>query len=663
MLPRQVWLMSCALSIACSAGKAVDSDTADVRVGVDGKQELRNWSEPEVSVQYTEERVPCGQRSAWRNLYWGDLHAHTLFSFDAQAYEVLVTPAEAYDFARGEPVLLPPLDENQRGTRAVKLARPLDFAALTDHSEYLGEIRNCTVPDSPGYNSKTCKDYRDPSGNGAFLFGTPLSSGEPKRFADICGATGKDCESAARLRWAELVAAADKASDRASTCLFTALPAYEYTNTTDISNLHRNVLFRNNQVPDLPITHFEAPLVRELWDALDEQCVKSGDGCDVMVLPHNSNLSNGNMFYLPPELSSVQRQEVAQLRARMEPLVEIFQHKGDSECRNGYAGSPDDPFCTFEKLRPADDPICDDEPGFGGMRLWGCSHPLDFVRNVLRRGLEEEHEVGTNPYRLGFIASTDTHNGTPGLVEDADFGGHIGVVDDTPEERLGEGNETHDGIINNPGGLVAVWAVENSRDAIFEALRRREVYGSSGPRIVVRFFGGWGMKTDGLCDNLEALLAAGYRDGVPMGGVLRGEEMGPPIFLVWAAMDGGTESSPGAPLERIQLVKGWVDEAGNSHETVFDVAGGDLAATVDTETCQLGSSGYELLCATWTDPDFDPEERAFYYPRILEVPTCRWSTAKCNSLAAEGRPESCGTGVVPLTVQQRAWASPIYYEP
>ncbi len=663
MYLRFALVVTVALGISCSSQgpslPELDDLSATTDVSLDGK----GWSEPVLALVYTEDRVPCEDRSSWRNLYWGDLHGHTLFSFDAQAYEVLVTPAEAYGFAQGQPVSLPPLDEQGLGSRTAKLERPLDFAAITDHSEFLGEIHNCTVPGSPGYDSGTCQDYRDPASNGAFQFGTPLSSGEPKRFSDICGEEGDECKAAAMKRWAELVVAADENSDRTATCRFTALPAYEYTNTTDISNLHRNVLFRNNSVPDLPITHFEAPVPRQLWEALDEVCLGGDDGCDVMVLPHNSNLSNGNMFYLDASLPASERLKLAELRARMEPLVEIFQHKGDSECRNGYPGNPDDPHCYFEKLRPVSDPICEDEPGFGGMRLWGCSHPLDFVRNVLKLGLQEAATIGVNPYPLGFIGSTDTHNGTLGFVQISEFGGHVGVVDDTPEERLGAGNETHDGIINNPGGLVAVWAVENSRDAIFEALRRREVYGTSGPRIMVRFFGGWNLATEGVCDNLSGLLSTGYRDGVPMGGQLLAAESQAPEFLVWAEMDGGTEASPGAPLERIQIVKGWVDEVGKTHEIVHDVAGADVDATVDTSSCKRSGEGHQVLCVAWSDPNFDPAEGAFYYPRILEVPTCRWSTARCNSLADADRPASCDGGAVPLAVQQRAWASPIYYAP
>jgi hypothetical protein len=376
-------------------------------------------------------------------------------------------------------------------------------------------------------------------------------------------------------------------------------------------------------------------------------------------------LSNGNLFYLDPGLPQAKRKALASLRERMEPLVEIFQHKGDSECRNGFVGAgTEDPFCDFEKLRPPGAEVCDGEPGMGGMRLWGCSHPLDFVRNVLLEGLKAEADVGINPFRLGFIGGTDTHNGTPGLVNHLDFGGHIGSADDRPEERLGQGNVTHDGIINNPGGLTAIWAVENSRDALFEALRRREVYATSGPRIEVRFFGGWEYSAEGLCADPDSLPEAGYLGGVPMGGLLPprvGNDS--PVFAVFAHMDPGTEVAPGVPLQRIQVVKGWLDEAGDAHQAVYDVAGGSSAATVDVETCERSGDGHDALCAVWSDPEFDPGEAAFYYARILENPSCRWSARRCLEVPPASRPELCESGVVPKVVQHRAWASPIFYVP
>ena len=301
-----------------------------------------------------------------------------------------------------------------------------------------------------------------------------------------------------------------------------------------------------------------------------------------MSLPHNSNLSNGQLFYPRyPEAESVQDQrEQAALRNRFEPVIEMFQHKGDSECRNGFENQEADPFCSFEKLRPQGDGICPfDEPGGGGMRLTGCVHPLDFVRGILMQGLREADRLGVNPYRLGFIGSTDTHNGTPGHVPSDDFPGHIGIVDDTPVERLGEGNLTHDGVVNNPGGLAGVWAVENSRDAIFEAFRRRETFATSGPRLRPRFFAADALP-DGLCEQDDRVLMA-YEAGVPMGGELRLEVGDTPHFFVEATADQ-------VPLDRIQIIKGWVNTDGQSQYRVYDVAGEDGPPTdVEAGDCTL----------------------------------------------------------------------------
>jgi hypothetical protein len=496
---------------------------------------------------------------------------HTGFSFDAVNYGNRLAPADALAFGQGEAVLLPPLDSNGVGTRSVQLDRPLDFLAVTDHGEFLGEVGLCWTEGSAVYDSDTCTTFRSDSANGAFDFGVLLASRNPERFEDVCGADGQGCQDMARTRWREMQDAAEAAYDRTSACAFTSFPAYEYTNTRDVSNLHRNVVFQHEVVPDLPVTHMEAPTPLGLWEGLQDACDAAGDGCEVLVLPHNSNLSNGQLF--TPEFgvtaSEEEQNRIATLRAEMEPVVEIFQHKGDSECRNGF-GQADDPHCEFEKLRPTDDDLCGDDVGAGGMRLWGCSHRLDFVRNVLSEGLVEEERLGVNPYQLGFIGSTDTHNGTPGLVDSWDFPGHVGIVDDTDDKRLSEGTITHDAAINNPGGLSGVWATENSRVAIFDAFRRKEVFATSGPRIPVRFFGGNGLD-GGLCSDPDRIETA-TSEGVPMGGSFSAGSTAP-IFLVEATWDAGVAGKPGVPLQQIQIVKVWLDTAGTHQESVYTVAG------------------------------------------------------------------------------------------
>jgi len=618
-------------------------------------------------VTYTEERSPCSHRTANRLPLYGDLHIHTSFSFDSGAYGNLLRPSDAYAFAKGQAVKLPPNVDGE-STREVQIDRPLDFVGVTDHGEFLGEISLCTTPGSPAYDVDLCVNYRDPEKNSAYSFGLKLSDGEPERYEDICGAGNAQCTEAAKARWAEMQQAAEEHYDKSEACAFTAFASYEYTNTAQVSNLHRNVVFRNAKVPELPVTHFEAPTPHQLWTQLDAACNEGVEGCDVIVIPHNGNLSNGQLFYpsYPGADSPEAERAIAELRARMEPVVEIFQHKGDGECRNGLSGinGDPDPLCDFEKLYPDDADDCGDEPGLGGMRLWGCVHRLNFSRNVFKEGLKEEARIGFNPYKMGVIGSTDSHNATPGHVSSHDFPGHVGIVDDDPIKRLGSGNVTHDGIINNPGGLAAVWAVENSRDAIFEAMRRRETFATSGPRIPVRFFGGFTYE-QGLCADPEALVTEGYKSGVPMGGELTAQGAATsPVFMAYAPMDPGTEGRPGHRLQRIEIIKGWLDQDGTAREKVFLVAGSAQSGeAVDTSTCAPLTTGQEELCAVWTDPEFDATQRAFYYARVVEEPSCRWSTMKCMAIPEAERPEGCTDGSVSEIVQHRAWSSPIWVTP
>jgi hypothetical protein len=304
---------------------------------------------------------------------------------------------------------------------------------------------------------------------------------------------------------------------------------------------------------------------------------------------------------------------------------------------------------------------CGDTRGSGGITRMGCYSMRDFARGALLTGLKEADRIGENPFRLGFIAGTDTHNGTPGAVDEHHFIGHRGTDDDTPALQLGMGNLTPGGIQFSPGGLAAVWAEENSRSAIFEAIRRREVYGTSGPRIAVRFFGGWGLDSS-LCGDPQ-LVHKAYGAGVPMGGILPMAQSGAnaPSFIVSALRDPGTADHPGTALQRIQIVKGWVQN-GEAFEKVFDVAcDADSGADVDLATCTPTGKGADSLCAVWTDPEFRPELQAFYYARVLENPSCRWSTFNCNALAPADRPPSCTDPKVPKTIQERAWTSPIWY--
>ena len=335
-----------------------------------------------------------------------------------------------------------------------------------------------------------------------------------------------------------------------------------------------------------------------------------------------------------------------------------MQHKGDSECRL----SPDstDELCGFEKL-----PYANFLQKY--LRYFAAQPDVrSFVREALAAGLAEEQRLGVNPFKFGLIASTDTHLGTPGAVEERDHPGHGGAGAPAPKD-LPEG--LPDDFEFNPGGLAVIWAEENSRDSLFEAMRRREVYGTSGPRHVVRFFGGWELPAD-LCSQ-QAFVETGYARGVPMGGDLPARAADRPSFAVSALRDPGTEQRPGGLLQRIQIVKGWL-ENGAPREQVYEVAGDpENTASVDLETCTPQGPGSDSLCSVWSDPHFDARQRAFYYARVVENPSCRWSTFACNATGVdcsdrEKVPEELAACCEPgraKTIQERSWTSPIWYTP
>jgi len=599
-------------------------------------------------------REPCARRDPLKQLFFGDLHVHTGYSFDANAFDVGTTPDQAYDFARGAEVELP----FAGGTQRLRIDRPLDFAAVTDHSEFLGEVEACTVPGSDGYDDPSCTLYRTGGNTPLVIWALGLAgaTGRPQ----VCGGTG--CPTELGEVWARIQDAAERAYDRTAACGFTSFVGYEYSAAPAISTMHRNVLFRSRTVP-APATYFENKTPQELWAALETTC-RRDEGCEWLAIPHNSNESNGNMFYVEyPGASSVDEQrEAARRRAEVEPLVEIYQHKSSSECMNevgGILGGPDEE-CNFELHRRVPFEDCGDAKGSGGASRTGCFSRYDFVRGVLLAGLGEQRRLGVNPYRLGFVGSTDTHNGTPGAVAEETFVGHRGTDDDTPAKRLAKGGLTPGGIEFSPGGLAAVWAEENSREAIFDALRRREVYATSGPRIAARVYAGWDLPAD-LCSDPQ-LVAKATAAGVPMGGVLPAGS-GAPRFVVSALKDPGTADRPGADLERIELVKGWLDAGGAWHQQVVEIARAAGTASVNVDTCERVGAGAASLCAVWQDDELDAAQPAFYYARVLEVPSCRWSTFTCNALPVAERPPSCTDPNVAKIVRERAWSSPIWYTP
>jgi hypothetical protein len=605
-----------------------------------------------------EAREPCAHRVAERQPFFGDLHVHTGYSQDASTQGTRATPRDAYRFARGEALGIQPFAADGTALRTLRLARPLDFAAITDHAEQIGEVQICRTPGLPGHGSLVCRLYRGFPRVAFFVMNARYSAGG-ERFG-FCGEGGAGCLAAARTVWQDTRDAAEGAYDRSAACRFTSFVAYEWTAGADNGkNLHRNVIFANERVPELPSSVMETGVdAARLWDALERDCVQGLPGCAALTIPHNSNLDGGLMFQSAEALGAEIGAAEAQRRAVWEPLVEVMQHKGDSECL--LSAETTDEACGFEKL-PYDN--------FGGRYpLVGAEppRPVQFVREALKRGLALEAKLGANPFRYGIVASTDTHLGTPGLVSERDFPGHGGAG--TPVgDALPEG--LPDALEFNPGGLAVLWAEENTRESLFAALLRREAYGTSGPRLVVRLFGGFALPAD-LCER-DDFAAAGYRAGVPMGGTLPpGPPSEAPRFAVSALQDPGSESEPGVPLQRIQIVKGWLED-GATRERVIDVAGGPNDAGIDLASCAPRGAGHARLCAVWQDPDFDPAEPAFYYARVLENPSCRWSQRLCAAARVDcARRETIGEGLEgccdPLhrpSVQERAWTSPIWVGP
>jgi hypothetical protein len=616
-------------------------------------------SAPARPYAVTEERQPCDRFEPTRQPLFGDTHVHTTYSFDANAQDTRNTPADAYRFARGEAMGIQPYDAEDRPTRTIRLGRPLDFTVVTDHAEMLGEVSMCRTPGLPGHDSIMCWIQRNLP---ALAFQGMATRTLILKSRIGCGEDAGNCLGAAGNIWRDIQRAAEVAYDRSSACGFTSFVGYEWTATVDDGkNLHRNVVFRNAAVPPLPISWVETPSASDLWDELQRQCVEGTAGCDALTIPHNSNLSS-NLMFASPALTSGDdidlhpTDEDMQRRARWEPLVEIHQHKGDSEC----SASSADEFCGFEALPYSN---------FGAQSSYFASSVDDatpsFVRHALLRGLLAQRDHGVNSLKFGIIGATDTHIAAPGLTDEKDHPGHGGAGKYAGE--IGDQGFPDD-LEFSPGGLAVVWAEENSRDSIFSAMQRREVYGTSGTRPIVRFFGGFELAAD-LCESPE-FAKQGYAQGVPMGGDLRGGSAQAPRFAVQALKDVGDAKTAGTPLQRVQIIKGWV-EGDATRERVYDVAGGPNGASVDPKTCEPSGSGAARLCSVWTDPAFDPAQHAFYYARVLENPTCRWSQYVCIDARVDcDDPASvpkalagcCAEAHRPI-IQERAWTSPIWYTP
>lgn len=530
-----------------------------------------------------------------RLVFWGDLHAHTEYSLDAASFGTPTDPAGAYGFAQGRTVQLSPL----KGVpRSASIDRPLDFVAMTDHSEFLGQT---------------------------------AGSGGSKMAA-----------------WTKIQEAAAQANDSTSACKFTSLIAYEWSGKVGGTWIHRNVVFGSDVVPEIAADSVTYPTPQKLWAQLDATCL-GGAGCSALVIPHNANYSMG-LQYLVPDSVSVQE---ATTRAKYELLTEVYQHKGSSECEVGVGGTTD-PLCQFEQQFPID---CTQAPDQGG----GYCKAGNFIRNGLRRGLELQTTMSVNPLKMGIVGATDNHNATPGHVDKATYVGQAGSQDADVLDRT---DPTKRFAFQSQGGITGVWAEQNDRHNIYQALSRREVYATSGPRIPVRFFGGFALPSD-LCSRAN-LAEVAYQSGVPMGGDLPAPPSAgaKPGFVVWAQKDPGSARQKSVGLQRIQIIKGWSDSAGVSQEKVVDVIGsGSDGATLNPATCAT-TGGQAELCSMWTDIAFDPTEHAFYYARVLEEKSCTVHQYDCNSITpASARPASCSDGKLTLVDQDRAWSSPIWSSP
>ena len=564
-----------------------------------------------------------------RRALFGELHIHTRWSFDAYMMSTRATPDDAYEFAKGKP-LKHPLGQTYQ------INRPLDFMAVTDHAEFLGVLSRADDPNHPMSKLPVAKRIFDE--NGKVRDGMGGLWGAMARREQIEGiTTAKDKLEA----WQYVVDAANRHNDPGN---FTAFVAYEWSTSKEGRNLHRNVIFKGDSGP-VPFTRFDSTNPEDLWAWMEDI---RASGNDVLAIPHNANLSDGSMF---PRLDSSGQPltaNYAATRNRNEPLVEVSQIKGTSETHPML--SPNDEFADFEiveyyvaNLNPV--------TKFSG----------GYVRDAYRTGLEFQDTQGFNPYRFGLVAASDSHTGITSIVE-SDYCGPAGAHDGTPVKRLSKNSYPKNRKFS-ASGIAGVWANENTRASIFDALRRKETWGTTGPRIQVRFFGGFDMAE--ITPDREQWVDAAYKKGVPMGGSLPATDNSvAPTFLMYAIKDVDS-----ANLDRIQIVKGW-SEDGVSHERVFDaVWSGDrsldpasgklppVGNTVNPKTLQYSNTiGAVELKGTWTDPEFNPAEDAFYYVRTLEIPTPRWSSFDAKVL---GIPIPDG---VPHTIQERAYTSPIWYD-
>ena len=574
-----------------------------------------------------------------KNVYFGEQHLHTINSPDAFVIGVRQTWDEAYQYALGQEVKLSTSGET------IKKRTPYDFVAITDHAEYFGVMPSLIDPKDPLFQSELAKKLRDPNAK-------PDDPGSAinQILASIIHSKPMEEFVSPELQsnnWARYVATANKFNDPGK---FTTLIAYEWTSIPSGRNMHRNVFFRGDKGPVVPFTAFDSIYPEDLWTFLETQ---REQGTETFAIPHNGNLSDGWMFSPNKFLGGPMDARYAARRQANEPLTEIIQTKGSSDTHPLF--SPNDEFANFE--------IQQNMINVGQTGQMKYS----YFRQALADGMALEDKLGTNPFKYGLVSGADSHSGYSNN-EESNFHGSHGVLDDTPQKRLNpapNASGTTNGVMGS-AGATAVWAEENTRESIFDAMRSKETYGTSGPLMRVRFFGGWDYASDLTQD--KNFVEKAYKGGVPMGGDLPAKpaKAKTPTFAVWAQKD--PESGN---LDRVQIIKTFVNKWGLAGEKIYEVALSDdrkvdsktgkvppVGNTVDIKKATYTNDiGDTQLSAVWTDPDFDPAQKAAYYVRVLEIPTPRWTTYDSvrNNLPL--------LTDVPATIQERAWSSPIWYTP
>ncbi len=584
--------------------------------------------------------LAAGPAAPATNAYFGAVHVHTSYSFDAYTNGTLTSPANAYQWAQGKAI------PGGGGGPDLQIRHPLDFYAVSDHAEYMGVFKLMEDPANPLSKLPVAAGVTSADQNTRMQ----TFAGVLRDFSAGKSDPALNDPAVNKTVWHDIVATADAYYRPGE---FTTFPAFEWTSNPQMRNLHRVVLFENSgQLPDAALSSLDSTDPEQLWAWMGEQRAR---GATLMAIPHNANASDGLMFSLQTQDGKPLDEAYIRTRQENEPLYEITQIKGTSE--TNPALSPNDEFAGFEQW----------DYTLSADSLRPTHRKGSFARQALLDGLSFDAKGMGNPFHYGFIGDTDTHNAAASN-EEYNYTGKFAFEND-PRHRL-------EGVKGQPaaqvqqvrefssGGLAGVWATENTREAIYGAMLRRETFGTTGPQIKVRFFGGWGYRADDV--NSADFVARGYAGGVPMGGTLQGAAgKAAPSFLVWAA-----KAADSGNLDRIQIIKGWLDASGAQHERIYNVswsgerrpdAKGELPAvgnTVDVAKASYSNSiGAAELATAWTDPEFDAGQHAFYYVRVLEIPTPRWSTYDAAKLGVEV------PGGLPTSIQERAFTSPIWYEP